>query len=215
MDALSRLLVIGDSKTLQLVKTMLTSPMLINTGKYQGLPFSVALETNQHDMVGNAEVSESLVVAADQKVNIADNIAPGPWEWNLAGYIGGIDKLEPTNYFKPFVAINVEWIKRAFKGGYILTFKDNDNHVYSKVVIKALKISTQADSKNKVPFSMTIKEINTMDTLDMVLSKTESAASLATGTIRGAAKNVGLTVGTALTGEGLSSLITTLGAGAI
>ena len=92
MDTLSQLVVNGNPTALSLVKTLLNSPMLINLGitkegLTQGSPFAIPLETQNHQQTGSADVSESLVITASGKKNIADNVAPKSWTWNFTGYI--------------------------------------------------------------------------------------------------------------------------------
>lgn len=198
MDALSQLIVQGSPAALNLVRSLLNTPMLINTGfvgdARQGLPFAIPLETEDHSQQGSAQVSESLVITANKKVSVADNVAPGSWEWSLSGYIPGITALEPSNYFTPFVRLNTNLLKNAFKQGYVLIFKDVDAAIYTKVVIKQLTIRTQADSRNKTPFTMTLKEINTITTRNTDETQQELLSNPTLGTILGDALNAGSTI---------------------
>lgn len=183
-----------------MVKSLLETPALVNVGfvngVQQGLPFVVPLDTEQHTQQGDALVSETLVITkSGRKANLADNVAPGAWEWSLSGYIPGMPDLELTNLFTPFVKLNVSLLKNAFKKGYVLTFKDVDAAIYKKVVIKRLAIKTEADARNAAPFAMTLKEINTMDAL-----------ATETGTLAGDARSVGTTVATSVAGQAFGAL---------
>lgn len=199
MESLTRLVAQGAPGALKMVKSLLDTPALINTGfsgeASQGLPFVVPLDTESHVQQGDALVSESLVITQTQKKNIADNVAPGSWEWSLSGYIPGMPDLELTNLFTPFVKLNVSLLKNAFQKGYILTFKDIDASIYKRVVIKRLSIKTDSDARNAAPFSMTLKEINVLDTL------AEQKSSLADD-----AKGIGTTVATSLAGQAFGAL---------
>ena len=212
MDGLSQLVVNGNSTALNLVKTLLDSPMLINPsitkdGLSQGAPFAIPLETETHQQTGNAEVSESLVITAEGKRNVADNVAPGAWTWNLSGYIPGNDALEITNLYTPFVALNSWLIRNAFQNGYVLIYKDIDAQIYRRVVIKSLTISTKADCRNKTPFSMTLKEINVIDDFMADTTKSERAARPKTGSITGYTAVAGTVIASKLTVDAIAAVI--------
>lgn len=164
MDGLTLKITNGNRKALALAKTFITTPTLINTNIKQGaicaIPFAV--ETNQKR--ASAEVSESLVIATDAKKNIADNIAPGSKSWQLGGYITGIPSLEPTNFYQPFVQLHTDILWSWFEHGAVLIYKDGNAKIYDNVVIKDLQTAQQKESGNATPFTMTLKEINTMDT---------------------------------------------------
>ncbi len=103
MDKLSQLVVNGNPTALSLVKTLLNSPMLINLGitkegLTQGAPFAIPLETQTHQQTGTAEVSESLVITASGKKNIADNVAPGSWTWVLQGIFPATQPLNTLTF---------------------------------------------------------------------------------------------------------------------
>jgi len=188
----------GNPGALKMTKTLLTTPALMNAGQAaespQGMPFVVPLETEEHSQTGTAQVSESLVIAATQKVNMADNVAPGAWSWSLSGYIPGISVLEMTNFYTPFVTLYTKLLMNAFKKGYILTFKDIDAALYKRVVIKSLTIRTQADCKNKTPFSMELQEINVLDTQNVGKSESETSALPDLGSALGLSGIAGVTV---------------------
>lgn len=212
MDGLSQLVVNGNSTALNLVKTLLDSPMLINPsitkdGLSQGAPFAIPLETETHQQTGNAEVSESLVITAEGKRNVADNVAPGAWTWNLSGYIPGNDALEITNLYTPFVALNSWLIRNAFQNGYVLIYKDIDAQIYRRVVIKSLTISTKADCRNKTPFSMTLKEINVIDDFMADATKSERAAQPKAGSITGYTAVAGTVIASKLTVDAIAAVI--------
>ena len=199
MDTLSQLVVNGNPTALSLVKTLLNSPMLINLGitkegLTQGSPFAIPLETQNHQQTGSADVSESLVITASGKKNIADNVAPKSWTWNFTGYIPGNAAVEPTNLYTPFAALNSWLIRNAFQKGYILIFKDIDAQLYRRVVIQSLTVKTEADCRNKTPFAMTLKEINVMDDLLSQMTESAMAAIPASGSAIGYAVAQGTTL---------------------
>ena len=212
MDGLSQLIVNGNPTALNLVKTLLDAPMLINPsitkdGLSQGAPFAIPLETETHQQTGNAEVSESLLITAGGKKNVADNVAPGSWTWNLTGYIPGNAALEPTNLYTPFVALNSWLIRNAYQQGYVLIYKDIDAQIYRRVVIKSLTINTKSDCRNKTPFSMTLKEINVMDDFLSNMTQSAKAAQPKSGSNIGYTAAVGTVVATKATVDVIKAVI--------
>lgn len=181
MDGLSLKITNGNRKALALAKTLVTTPTLINTDIKQGAIYAIPLEVETNQKRAAAEVSESLVISTDAKKYIADNVAPGAKTWNLSGYIKGIPRLEPTNYFQPFVLLHTDILWNWFTHGAVLIFKDGDARIYNRVIIKDLQTAQQKDSANACPFTMTLKEINIMETstADLPDNATDDANRLA------------------------------------
>lgn len=200
MDAITKAILQSSPTALNFVKTLLSTPTLINPGFniYKGqsaLPFAIPLETVTHKQTMATEVAESLIITKESKIKATDNVAPGTWQWQLSGYIPGIPELEPTNLYTPFVTLNTKLLKNAAAKGYILKYKDIDSSVYSNVVIKNLDIETQKDCRNRTPFSMTLKEISVMDGVTTDLTQAESVATPTAGTAMGETLRLGTTIG--------------------
>lgn len=192
---------------INLVKSLLSTPLLINVDISQGAPYAVALDCESYQTAGQAEVSESLVICKTNKVNIADNVAPGSMSWNLQGYILGIKALEPTNYFTPFVRLNTDILWQWFKRGAILKFKDGDSKYHDKVVIQSFTTSQQKDCRNATPFTMTLKEINVVeDSLLATVTKAIETATPIAGAAIGATATVGATIATVVNAENITEL---------
>lgn len=197
MNGLTLKITSGNKRALALAKTLVTTPTLINIDITQGAVYALPLEVETNQKSASAEVSESLVIAMDVKKFINDNIAPGSRSWQLNGYIKGIPRLEPSNYFQPFVQLHTDILWNWFRHGAILIFKDGNAQIYQRVVIKSLQTSQQKDSANATPFTMTLKEINLMDTTELnsvtnTISKFKN--SLPTiGSAIGAAAELGVT----------------------
>ena len=164
MDGLTLKIVNGNRKALALAKTLITTPTLINIDPTQGATYGIPLDAETNQQRASAEVSESLVIAMDTKKFVSDNVAPGSRSWQLSGYIRGIPRLEPSNYFQPYVMLHTQILWGWFNKGAVLWFKDGDSKIYPRVVIKDLQTAQQKDSANATPFTMTLKEINVMDT---------------------------------------------------
>lgn len=203
MDGFTRLIINDNKSVLALVKTCVTTPTLINTDIRQGAKYAIPLmcETNQKS--ASAEVSESLIISSDAKKNITDNVAPGSKSWKLGGYITGLDGLKgldeyPSNKYQPLMHFHTDILWSWFNHGAVLTFKDGNAQIYEKVVIKDLQTSQQKDSANGIPFSLTLKEINTLPmnlsdiSADTFLDAARAKKSLPpTGTNLGTASELG------------------------
>ena len=185
-----------------MAETLVTTPTLINTDIRQGALYAIPLvcETNQKS--ASAEVSESLIISmhTDTKVNMTDNVAPGSKSWNLSGYIPGIRELEPSNKMMPFVAFHAAVLWSWFDHGAVLVYKDGNAQIHKQVVIKQLQTSQQKDCANATPFTMTLKEVNTMEldmtglVEDITSTLTQAKNSIAAiGSKFGAAKSMGST----------------------
>ena len=194
MDAFTQKIIDGSQRALKMAETLVTTPMLINTNVEQGAKYAIPLmcETNQKS--ASAEVSESLVISTDSKKYVTDNVAPGGRSWRLSGYIPGIKQLEPSNRFQPFVRLHTDILWNWFSTGAILIFKDGDAHFYNQVVIKDLQTSQQKDSLNATPFSLTLKEINT---LSMGVLDADPESNLATNKQKASTPEPGSEIGKA------------------
>lgn len=164
MDGLSLKIIEGSKNAQALAKTLATTPTLINTDIKQGAVYAIPLDVETNQKSATAEVSESLVISTDTKKYVSDNIAPGSKSWRLSGYIRGIPRMEPTNFFQPFVQLHTDILWNWFTRGAVLTFKDGNAQIYQNVVIKDLQTAQQKDSANATPFTITLKEINVLDT---------------------------------------------------
>ena len=164
MDGLTQKITGGNRKALALAKTLVTTPTLINIDPKQGAVYALPLDVDTNQRSAAAEVSESLVISTDAKKYFADNVAPGSQSWHLTGYIVGIKRLEPTNYFQPFVQLHTDILWSWFEHGAVLIYKDGNAQIHNQVVIKDLQTAQQKDSANATPFTLTLKEINVMET---------------------------------------------------
>lgn len=164
LSGITKAIIQGNLLAIRLAKSCIATPVLINTDLEQGAKYAIPLmcETNQKSCA--AEVSESLIIGPDSKKNVTDNVAPGSKSWHLTGYIQGAPGVEITNFYMPMLRYNVKTLWSWFEHGAVLMYKDGDSNIYDRVVIKDLQTSQQKDSVNAVPFSLTLKEINVMET---------------------------------------------------
>lgn len=192
MDELSKKIAEGNAAAINLVKTLLTTPTLINLDTAQGTPYALPLEIETHQQNCQSEVSTSLVICRQNKVNVTDNVAPGAYTWELSGYIPGMTGVkEVTNFWTPSVQLNTDIIRMWNKRGAVLAFKDIDGTIYKRVVIKSLSIAIQKDCRNKTPVKLTLQEINVMENALADITTTEAASTPTEGTLNGDAASAG------------------------
>lgn len=193
MATIQQAIVSGSASALNLVKTLLENPMLIST---ENPPFAISLEVENYRQSASADVADSLIIStgSDTKKYISDNVCPQAWQWEISGYIPGFADAEIVTWFMPFVALNRTLISKAFEKGSRLTFKDIHQKIWTNVVIQSIEFTDENDCKNKQPFRMTLKKINTLegDFFDEFGDVME-IAQVAVGTLEGAAANVGST----------------------
>lgn len=164
MDGLTLKIIEGSRAALSLAKTCISTPTLINKDPTQGPIAAIPLEVETDQKSAQAEVSESLVISNDAKTYISDNIAPGSKSWNLSGYITGNKATDQTTFFQPSIKLNNDILWQWFERGAVLIYKDGNAQIYDTIVIKSLQTGQQKDAANAIPFSMTLKEINVMET---------------------------------------------------
>ena len=196
---LSYALKLGSKRAVEMVKSVIQNPMLISKSP----AWAISLEVETIAQTGQAEVSERAVIVPGSGVKsyLNDNVAPGTWTWQMSGWIPGDPLAEPTNLYTPVVMMNVFFLRKAYKNGSRIIFKDVDQMIYKNCVIQSLSIDTKSECKNKKPFSMTLKEI--VELKATISDKTDlEALSEAKNTI----EDKGITTATTI-GEGTLSKI--------
>lgn len=181
----------GNARAASLAKSMVENPTLISTTS--PYIFTISLECESYRQYSDADVAESIVISteSDAKKYISDNVAPRPWTWELSGFIPGLSSIEKTNLYTPIVATNRLFLRKVFEKGIRLRFKDMYNKVWDNVVIQNLELSTEAECKNKQPFKMTLKRIDTLSTKSDAEELGIELAEVAAGSIAGAVASLG------------------------
>lgn len=171
---LSRAIARGLPSALVMAKSLIENPAIVS----QTPPWSISLEVESYSKRGSAEVSQRPVIVPGTGVKqyLNDNVAPSPKEWHLSGYIPGDNLVEQTCLFTPIVRANVDFLWLAFDLGSRIIFKDQDQRPYANCVISELEISPNKECKNKMPFSMTIREIKTIESTLTELSEEQKNA---------------------------------------
>lgn len=161
IKSLAAAVVQGEPTALNLAKTMLMNPTIVSTDP----KWAISLEPETYDKSGTAEVSQHPVIVPGSGVKqfLNDNVAPSPLSWTISGYIPGNPVLEPVCIFTPVVRANTDFLWAAFKRGSRIIFKDMDQHPYENCVITNLKTSYVKDCANKMPVTITIQEIVSID----------------------------------------------------
>lgn len=172
---LTRAIAQGVSSALNMAKSLLDNPAIISLTPPQ---FAFSLEVESYDKGGSAEVSQRPVIVPGTGVKqfLNDNVAPSPKEWQLSGYIPGNTNVEQTCLFTPIVMANLQFLWIAFETGARIAYKDQDQRVYTNCVISSLHTGNRNDVKNKMPFSMTIQEIKTIESTMTELTEVERNA---------------------------------------
>lgn len=172
---LTKAIVRGVPSALNMAKSLLDNPAIISLTPPQ---FGFSLEIESYDKGGSAEVSKRPVIVPGTGVKqfLNDNVAPSPKEWQLSGYIPGDSTIEQTCLFTPIVMANLQFLWLAFETGARIVYKDQDQRVYTNCVISSLHTGNRNDVKNKMPFSMTIQEIKTIESTMTELTEVEKNA---------------------------------------
>ena len=162
----------GNPSALQMAKSLLDNPMIISLTAPQ---FGISLEVETYQKHGQAEVSQKPIIVPGTGVKqyLNDNVAPQPLEWNLSGYIPGNVIVEKTCLFTPVVMANLSFLWIAFSKGARIVYKDQDQKVYINCVIADLQTGNKKDCKNKMPFTMIIREIKTIKAIEAELTEVE------------------------------------------
>ena len=196
----------GNATAVRLAKTLVENPSIISdTSPYV---YAISLEVESYRQYADADVAESVVISteSDAKKYISDNVAPRAWTWELSGYIPGLASIEKTNLYTPVVATNRLFLRKTFEKGIRIRFKDMYNKVWDNVVIQNLELSTEADCKNKQPFKMTLKRIDTLSTKsdlsELGIELAEVAAGMASGQV--------LSYGTTVAEKGTEAVVNQL-----
>lgn len=196
IDGITKKLITGNKSAAQIAASFVDTPTLINIDIRQGAIYAIPLQCETNQKSAAAEVSESLVISSESKKYISDNVAPGSKSWRLAGYIEGKPAVEPTNKYMPFVRLHTDILWNWFDRGALLIYKDGNAQIHDNVVIKELQTSQQKDCANATPFSMTLKEINTME---MDLTQIADNATNAVNKVKNSLAKIGSKLGSAKT----------------
>lgn len=135
----------------------------------------------------NAEVSKHVLVdLTGGKKFVNDNIAPGPHEWQLEGYIGGFP-IEAVGRYEIMPSINTmrDILDTAFQSRQTVTFIDADRKLWPMVAIEDFQQERTPDVQNRLQVRLTIRELNVLS-VTAVVQQVASAAAPVVGSTDGA-----------------------------
>ena len=142
-------------------KTSTWKPYVLSRLATTGVP----LEAEEYEESYSAEISQNLLINATQgRFWVTDNVAPMPRTWEIGGYIGGdplMALFEKSGLFMPSLTIYADRMRKMGQGRLIVWFKTLNNEVVL-VGIKELKLAPRSDVVNKIPFRMSLMEINVL-----------------------------------------------------
>ena len=112
-----------------------------------------------------SDVSKKMIVDVNQgKQYLTDNVAPSPREWTLTGYISPIPGTQTFNSPVSYLAMLAQKtiLSQAFYSRQLLVFVTKMQEESLTVGITNLEFDTDPSITNRVPVSMTIREINVL-----------------------------------------------------
>lgn len=169
--AIAQLIISGSSAALQIVQQYLSNPVVAG----------VAIECDQYREVGDDDVSMQMIMNIDNgKEWVSDNIAPKPRAWEIKGYIfsqlnipGSDDIVIPAPFevsalsplLQPTLRLAVNKLRAARLSRKPVKFKTKNNEEIVQVGIVSLTFESDPSVINKVPVSMTLREIPILNSL--------------------------------------------------
>lgn len=200
--SLYSLLLSNSASALSLIKGYLTTPILA------GVPISPTLWRPS----SKAQVSRKVLVDVQGKKNVTDNVAPGPHEWDVEGYIGGAP-FELTSRYMPSLSFARDLLDTAFYSRQMLSFLDVEHREW-QVLMEDFQHERRADEQNRIFVRLHLVELNlivTAITLGQDLPEVAAAASPAAGSDAGPPAGQGTTQASPLPANSL--MFQTLGIG--
>jgi hypothetical protein len=175
----------GAAAALALVKQYVGNPTLIYNGA------SVPIQTFRYVPRIEADVSRKVLIDMTGKKFVTDNVAPGPHEWHIEGYIGGLP-LELSSLFMPSIGVFRDVLDEAFLSRQPLDFYDADQKAWTlaggnPVLITVLEFEKLPDTENRLLVRIDLRELFFLSAQVTSISPLDKIASAATPTAGGAA----------------------------
>jgi hypothetical protein len=134
-------------------------------------PLQVRLESASYSLEAQAAVSMQTLISINpdgttNKQYITDNVAPGPRTWTIGGWISSSElsvalfTATAVRGIDSTIKQQVQAIWDAFYSRKTLKYRDKDGMLWPMVVIESLRLDADPLTENKVPISITIKEVN-------------------------------------------------------
>jgi hypothetical protein len=169
---------------ISLIKQFVLNPVLA------GVP----IQCYRYLFDGEADVSKQVLVNLQQgKQNVSDNVAPGPHEWQLEGYVGGMP-VELSSQFMPSIASMRDLLDKAYLSRDSVTFFDKYQRAWT-VMIVHFGYEIPPDTQNRLVVRLHLRELNslTVSTVAAAQDEIAAAANPPDGTVTGAPAILGNT----------------------
>lgn len=133
----------------------------------------IRLENAKYTVNAQSAVSQQVLISinADGTTNkqyITDNVAPGPRTWTIGGWISSTDIQIATFTSTAIRGIDstirqqVKALWDFFYTRQLARFRDKDGYLWPYVAIESMELDADPLTTNKVPISITLREVNTL-----------------------------------------------------
>jgi hypothetical protein len=165
--SLTSQIISGSQLALSAIKNYLANPSIAPMLDFAGATVSqdpakmVTLQCESYKEGLECEVSQQLVVDMSKgKQYISDNIAPKPRTWDMKGYIGvALYETLASPLLQQSQEKSLAWLKEMRLSRAMLAFKTKNGGEIVGVGISSLIIDTDPLVQNRIPFTMTVREI--------------------------------------------------------
>jgi hypothetical protein len=173
---------------------------------------SVPIKLTHYRCFGDSVVSKRVVIDLTQgKKTTTDNIAPGPHQWEVEGYVGGLP-YELSSRFMPSIGIMRDSLDGGWSQRQQVTFFDKYQKSW-QVVVEHFEYEPAPDEENALLVRLHLVELNvqTISVSGIANDPVSAAASAPDGTQYGAPKSLGTSENsvqapTSPTGQSVSSI---------
>lgn len=176
--SLLNLIASGAGAALALVKQYVGNPVIVFGAT------SVPIQTFRYLPRISAEVSRKVIIDMTGKRKITDNVAPGPHEWHIEGYIGGFP-VEFSSLFMPSIGIFRDGLDAAFLSRQPLDFFDADQKAWTlagghPVLITDLEFEKVPDTENRLIVRIDLRELYFLSAQITSINPTDAVTAFAT-----------------------------------
>ena len=138
----------------------------------------------------SAVVSKKVLVDMTGKKNVTDNVAPGPHEWHMEGYIGGTP-LELSILYMPSLGTYRDMLDAAYWSRQALDFYDADQKGWTlasghPVCIELFEYEKVPGEQNRLRVVLDLRELIFAEVQTSFVSPLDPVAATATPTDGGA-----------------------------
>lgn len=118
----------------------------------------ITIEPEIYREIDRADVSSQMILStAGNKRYVSDNVCPQPRTWHITGYISG-EIYEVSALFIPSLKKKKDKLRKLYLNREITWFKTRECELVN-VVIESIEFEPRADVANKLPLTITLKEV--------------------------------------------------------